>query len=172
MRTDNRQQTTDDRGRGAAGDSSLDAVPTSGGGRPRARHSFRGLASWQKAQELTDAILDVVANVPRTTANDIIIRQLVASASSIAANIAEGHGRFAAGAYRNYLSIARGSANETIGWIDLLWRRRLITAQKRDELFDLCEEILRIVSAQMIQLDQSTGKAKAFREEPAHYDAE
>jgi|CXWL01.1.fsa_nt_gi four helix bundle protein len=138
-------------------------------GAPRAKHSFRNLASWQKAQALSGAILDVVDGMPNTRAAGVLIQQIVKSSSSIAANICEGHGRFSAGAYRNHLSIARGSANETIGWLDLLRRRGYILEQRQNELIDLTEEILSMISAQMIQLDRQTGNAKAFREERTEY---
>jgi four helix bundle protein len=141
----------------------------SNGGRPRARHSFRNLASWRKAQDLTDEVLSIVDGMPNTRVTGVLIQQIVKSSSSVAANICEGHGRFSAGAYRNHLSIARGSANETSGWLDILRRRGYITQAKQDELIDVCEEILSMVSAQMIQLDKQTGKLGAFRDERAEY---
>ncbi len=139
-------------------------------GASRAKHSFRSLLSWQKAQALSDAVLDVVDGMPNTRAANVLAQQIVKSSTSIAANIAEGHGRFAAGAYRNHLSIARGSGNETISWLDLLARRGYISTDRRDELIDLAEEILSMISAQMIQLDRQTGNAKTFREEPTEYE--
>jgi four helix bundle protein len=131
---DSRQQTTDSRG----------STP---------KHAFRNLASWQKAQDLTDAVLDVVGGMPSSRANGILVQQIVKSSSSIGANICEGHGRFSTGAYR-HLSIARGSANETIGWLDILKRREFITPERHDELVDARDEILRMISAQMIRLDR------------------
>jgi four helix bundle protein len=51
-----------------------------------------------------------------------IAKQLVRCAGSAPANIAEGHGRFSAGAFRNHLLIARGSLAETGSFLDLLCR--------------------------------------------------
>src|SRR3990172_217866 len=104
---------------GTARRATADADPFAGA------YSFRNLAVWQRAQELTDDVLDVIAALPNDRATSVLSQQILRSASSVAANIAEGHGRYAAGAYRNHLSIARGSTTETIGWIDLLARRRL-----------------------------------------------
>jgi four helix bundle protein len=128
--------------------------------------------SWRKAQDLTDAVLTVVDGIPASRASAVLVQQIVKSASSIAANIAEGHGRFASGAYRNHLSIARGSANETIGWLDLMCRRGFINVARRDELIDACEEVLSLISARMIKLDKETGKASAFRDERGEYAVE
>lgn len=141
----------------------------SSNGPARTRHSFRNLASWQKAQAMADEVLDVVDTLPNTRVTGVLAQQIVKSATSVAANIAEGHGRFAVGAYRNHLSIARGSANETIGWIELLSRRGYVTPARRDELFERMEEILRIISAQMIQLDKQSGTSRSLREEQAEY---
>ena len=72
---------------------------------------FRRQLLWQKAQQLAVDVVLLARKLPRDNASDTS-RQLVRSASSIAANIAEGYGRFSQGAYRNHLSIARGSAYE------------------------------------------------------------
>ena len=48
---------------------------------------------WQRAQELTDEILDVIATLPNDRATCVLSQQILRSSSSIAANIAVGHGR-------------------------------------------------------------------------------
>lgn len=156
MTADNREQTTEGAGR------------SRGAGRRRS-YSFRNLLVWQRAQDLTVAILELMKTLPTDRSTNVLTQQLLRAASSIGANIAEGHGRFAAGAYRNHLSIARGSANETIGWLDVLARAGYVDQSQIDELTGRCDEILRMISAQMIQLDQQTGKGKGFREERAEY---
>ena len=85
-------------------------------------YGFRSLIVWQKSQGLALEIARLVAGLPRDSVASVLGRQIMASAASIGANIAEGHGRYAVGAYRNHLSIARGSACETDGWLDLLHR--------------------------------------------------
>ena len=152
------QQTTDNRQQRAQA------------GRPA--HSFRDLAMYQRAQELAVQVVAEVEALPERRAAQIIGGQLLRSATSIGANIAEGHGRFAAGAYRNHLSIARGSVNETIGWIDLLERSGYLGKPRAEELIAVCDELLRMISAQMIKLDRETGKGRSFREEREPYDSE
>ncbi len=133
------------------------------------RHSFRDLLVWQKAQHLTVAVLALVKTLSTDRATSVLVQQLVRSASSVGANIAEGHGRFVAGAYRNHLSIARGSACETLSWLDVMRRSKLISEQAEQELAEVCDEILRMISAQMIQLDRQTGRAGGFRDEREPY---
>jgi four helix bundle protein len=61
--------------------------------------------------------------------------QLVRAAGSVPANIAEGYGRYSQGAYRNHLSIARGSLFESESWIDLLFQAGHLSAEVNASLF-------------------------------------
>jgi four helix bundle protein len=133
-------------------------------------YSFKSLAVWQRAQELADAIIDLVEALPPTRANQILGQQILRSATSVAANIAEGHGRYAAGAYRNHLSIARGSMTETINWLDLLKRRRLISPEQESKLLATCSEVMKMLSAKMIDLDKQTRTDRSLHDERATYE--
>ena len=57
-------------------------------------YSYRNLLLWQKAQALALEIIRTVTRLRRDPAAQVIGRQIIGAASSIAANIAEGHGRF------------------------------------------------------------------------------
>jgi four helix bundle protein len=92
-------------------------------------YSFKNLVSWQKAQGLLLEILQVAKSLPNDRIASILVQQIVRSSSAIGANIAEGHGRYSAGAYRNHLSIARGSTTETISWLDVLRRAGYISEE-------------------------------------------
>jgi four helix bundle protein len=163
MTTNSKEQTAKNRG---AGVSSPAADPFGGA------YSFRNLVMWQRAQELTDQVLDFIAPLPADRVTNVLCQQVLRSASSIAANIAEGHGRYSAGAYRNHLSIARGSCAETISWLDLMKRRRLITPEQERSALEKCAEIMKMVTAKMIALDKQTGTNRMLRDERAQYDAE
>ena len=134
--------------------------------------AFAILQMWQRAQELTDQILDIVARLPNTRVAGIVLQQIVRSSSSIAANIAEGHGRFAAGAYRNHLSIARGSTTETISWLDLLRRRGWITPEEEHATLSKCAEIMRMVTAKMNDLGQAPRTGSRLNDEGEPYSAD
>lgn len=136
-----------------------------------AKYSFRDLTMWQKSQQLVVEIIALTRTLPTDRTTAILVQQVVRSSTAISANIAEGHGRFAAGAYRNHLSIARGSAAETISWLDTLRRINLLGEDAERQLIGLCDEVMSMVSAKMIDLDKQTGNAREFREEREVYDS-
>jgi four helix bundle protein len=115
---------------------------------------YRTLIAWQKAQALAVAVVKLVKASVRDMAADAIRFQLVRSAGSIAANIAEGYGRFSLGAYRNHLSIARGSLSETETWVDLLYQSDYITSIQNDELMKQCSDVGKLLTALMRTLPQ------------------
>jgi four helix bundle protein len=76
--------------------------------------SFEDLIVWQKAHQFfLDVVRDVESFYPRT-AGRVIADQVLRSAASISANIAEGFGRRTGKEYTHYLIVARGSTTETL----------------------------------------------------------
>lgn len=61
-------------------------------------------------------------------------RQITLSVDSIAANIAEGYGRFHSKDVVNFLYYARGSLQETKCWIQKAYNRSLLSRDKYEEL--------------------------------------
>ncbi|MGB6836934.1 MAG: four helix bundle protein [Dehalococcoidia bacterium] len=135
------------------------------------RYSFRKLDVWQLAQELALDVIEAAAALPSTPATSVLARQFIASASSVGANIAEGHGRYSVAAYRNHLLIARGSACETDSWLDLLKRGGYLDAETEDRLHRKCDSLVAILTAKIRQLDEieRKRKGKAVRQEPEEY---
>jgi four helix bundle protein len=126
---------------------------------------FSSLVVWQKAQLLASDLVRIVDGSPSSRSASTLGNQVLRSAGSIPANIAEGYGRYSDPAYRNHLSIARGSLFETESWIDLLGRVGYISEDTSIQLFNSCEEIGRLITASMKPLP------KAVREDAAEYDA-
>jgi len=134
-------------------------------------YNFRNLVLWQHGQELALSVVRLTEALPPTQAARTIARQVIASSGSIAANIAEGHGRFSVAAYRNHLSIARGSVAETDSWLDLLSRAGYIAPGQIEELHQECLNLLGGLTRQMKALDvklRST-KAGSMREDASDY---
>lgn len=132
------------------------------------RRHFRNLIHWQKGQALAAEILSLVRQLPREQAYQVLGSQVLRSAGSVPANIAEGYGRFSRAAYRNHLSIARGSLMETQTWLDLLAREKTIPAEIAKRLDDGCEELARLLTERMKALDhQNPG---GVREEGPEYE--
>lgn len=120
-------------------------------------HSYRNLIVWQKAQDLAVKVIRITESFPRKTDAQIIASQIIRSATSIGANIAEGNGRYALAAHRNHLSIAKASATETGSWLDLLLRLNYIHAETEKRLNDDVEELIRMLLAMMRRRDQLSG---------------
>ena len=139
-----------------------------------ARYEFRNLVIWQRGQELALQVIRMTERLPHTVAARTIARQIVASSGSVSANIAEGHGRYSVAAYRNHLSIARGSVAETESWIDLLRRADHIGAVLEQDLVRRCQELIAGLTSQMRLLERklrSEGHGK-IGEGEAFYGAE
>ena len=134
----------------------------------RAVSSFRSMALWKEGQAFAEGVAALVVRLPRDGAADAIGQQLVRSAGSIPANIAEGYGRFSQAAYRNHLSIARGSAFESESWLDLLTRRGYLSQESSAELMARCSRVQRMLTVRMREL--SGGRASYAREEQEPYE--
>lgn len=131
------------------------------------RYTYRNLVLWQQAQEFAQAIVELVDRLPASRSVDTIARQLVRSATSVAANIAEGHGRFGVASYRNHLSIAKGSACEADSWLDLLRRLNLIAPQYEAKLHERCAALIASLTGRIRDLERMP--TKKIREQPADY---
>jgi len=127
-------------------------------------YSHRNLIVWQRAQELAHQMIKLTRRLPQNWANAVLARQIITSATSIGANIAEGHGRFTPGAHGNHLSIAKGSAAETDSWLDTLRREGYLTSEEEAPLHKECMEIMAILTSKILQLEriekQGTSKVR------------
>ena len=131
------------------------------------KYSYRNLALWQEAQEFARDVVLLVEQLPARRSTDSIARQIVRSATSIAANIAEGHGRFGIPSYRNHLSIAKGSACETDSWLDLLRRLGLLSPDREAELHQRCSKLIGALTRRILDLEAK--QPSRVRDEQAEY---
>lgn len=134
-------------------------------------NSFKNLEFWKLARSLAIDVIKLARDFPKDDATRGVTRQLVASTTSIAANIAEGHGRYSKAAYRNHLSIARGSATETENWIDLIAAPGLVSAEQDRELTARCQQIIAALTRAMrrLETDLRSPKAPRIGEESSSY---
>jgi four helix bundle protein len=132
--------------------------------------AFRGQLLWQKAQDFGERVAEIIITLKRDQVTDAVGNQLMRSAGSIAANVAEGYGRFSQAAYRSHFSIARGSTFESESWLDLLIRRRYLSEEQGKPLLASCHELGRLLTLRMKSL--SNGKTYAVSEEGATYGEE
>ena len=106
--------------------------------------AFEKLQVYQKAVSFADAICSLTGGFPR--GYFFLADQLNRAALSIAANIAEGNGRFTKADRKNFFGIARGSAQECVPLLELARRRELLTDDIHGELKENLEEIARMIS--------------------------
>ncbi len=88
---------------------------------------------YNKSNELGDTIWELVDGWDFFK-KDTIGKQLVRSADSVAANIAEGYGRFFFKENRNFCYYSRGSLLETKTWVGKAFRRKIIAKEDNDKL--------------------------------------
>lgn len=81
---------------------------------------YKELIFWQRAYEVTVLVILLCRKLPKERVADILASQVIRSAASIGANIAEGFGRYKGKEYPRFLQVALGSANETGYWLVLL----------------------------------------------------
>jgi len=104
------------------------------------RTNFEKLRVYRLSEQLADEIWDIVSEW-RPFARSTVGQQVVRSADSIGANIAEGVGR---GTYldnRRFVRTARGSLNETKHWLRRAFRRKLLTTPQIGKLKSLLDNL-------------------------------
>ena len=79
--------------------------------------------------------------------------QLTRAALSIAANIAEGNGRFTKADRRNFFGIARGSVQECVPLMELAARQKLLKPDRHEQLKADLAETARMLSSLIKGLD-------------------
>ena len=95
-------------------------------------NTYKDLRIWQKAHELAKEILDVCENLNGNPVAREIARQLIQSATSVPANIAEGYGGRRGKELISFLFNARKSLTETDYWLLLALERGLVEKEKAE----------------------------------------
>lgn len=82
-------------------------------------NTYKELKFWQVSRRVCLLIVGLSRKLPQEKIVWIIIDQLLRSAFSVGANIAEGFGRYKGKEYKRFIQIALGSARETEYWLEL-----------------------------------------------------
>ena len=105
---------------------------------------FEKLLVYQKAIAFADSVCTLTKGFPR--GYFFLADQLNRAALSIAANIAEGNGRFTKPDRKNFFGIARGSVQECVPLLELAARQRLLGGDRHQQMKANLEEIARMLS--------------------------
>jgi len=106
---------------------------------------FESLAVYNKAVNFINEIYKVSANFPQKERFGLT-DQLRRASVSIAANIAEGNGRYSRKEYIQFLRIARGSAYECVPLLEVALSQKYLEHQEFKKLYEELEEISKMLS--------------------------
>ncbi len=101
---------------------------------------FQDLQVYRLAEQLSDEIWSMV-NTWEALPKNTLGHQIIRSADSIGANIAEGLGRGTSQDNQRFVRIARGSLYETQHWLRRAYCRNLLTKQKLAKLKSITGEL-------------------------------
>lgn len=116
--------------------------------------SHRDLLVWQKAMDLAVLIYRLTSKFPSSETYRLVA-QVTRSASSVPANIAEGHARATKRDYLHFLAIAKGSLMETETFVMLSVRLGYAGQADAQPALDLITEISKMLTVLRSRLAQN-----------------
>jgi four helix bundle protein len=116
--------------------------------------NFEELNVWKKLRDLCRIIFDLIiqGNFGKDFA---LIDQISRSSGSVMDNIAEGFGRLGNKEFINFLTYSNASALEYKSQIYRAFDRKYISEEKKDELFLLINEIIKMIFSLIKYLGKS-----------------
>jgi four helix bundle protein len=106
--------------------------------------SYRDLLVWQAGVELATRCFELTASFPASELYGMT-SQIRRASVSVAANIAEGHGRDSTGSFIQFLRLAQGSLKEVETHVVIGGRVGLFDEQTVGSLQEQCDEIGRML---------------------------
>ena len=111
----------------------------------QSKFRFQDLDIWKMAIEIADELLDIADELERKHLFRFA-EQLRGSGMSMSNNIAEGSGSEWIKEFKYFLNVARRSAFENANILILLNRRKLISDEQLDLLFDKLDKECRMIT--------------------------
>jgi four helix bundle protein len=124
---------------------------------------FEDLEVWQLARAFANAVFETYTNNVSFSKDFELKNQINASSGSVMDNIAEGFGRGGRNEFINFLSIAKGSIEESKSQLYTALDRRFIAQQKFDALYNQAEALCKKIGAFMNYLNAATYKGAKFK---------
>ncbi|QOD59844.1 four helix bundle protein [Polaribacter haliotis] len=123
---------------------------------------FEDLEIWQLARKLSQEVISISKNTELK--NDYRFKdQIKASSGSVMDNIAEGFERDGNLEFRQYLSIAKGSAGETRSQSYRLFDSEYISEEQLKQLITECESLSRKIANFIGYLNKKDFKGNKFK---------
>jgi four helix bundle protein len=126
------------------------------------RTNLENLAVYKLSEDLADSIWEIASGWDQF-ARDTVGKQIVKSADSIGANIAEGKGRYGFQDNKRFGYFARGSLNETKHWLRRAYRRKLLSESQIANLKPVIDELSPRLNAYITSIRQSSTSSNEQR---------
>ena len=114
----------------------------------------KDLIVWQKAMDLVELVYKATQSFPKEELYGLT-NQVRRAAVSVPSNIAEGQARESAAAFKNFLSIARGSLAEVETQLLIAQRLRYLSEEQLDLIMATHIEVSKMLPALMAKLATS-----------------
>jgi four helix bundle protein len=114
-------------------------------------HNYKNLKIWHEAMDLVTEIYTITVDFPDYERFGLT-SQIRRAVSSIPTNIAEGTSRISQREFRHFLSIALGSSFEVSTQIEIAYRLKMISEEKRNELLTMNDLLQRKIQSFSKQL--------------------
>ena len=124
--------------------------------------NFEDLIVWQKSRILCQEIFDLITT-GKFARDFALIDQINRSSGSVMDNIAEGFGRMGNNEFVNFLTYSYASATESKSQLYRAFDRNYINQEKSDELFNLLEEIKKMINSLITHLSKSDFRGQKFK---------
>ncbi len=105
-----------------------------------------------RAYQYSIKIIEFIDNLPKDVSTGTIAKQLLRSATSIGANIAEAKGSSSKRDFTNFFTHALKSANESLYWLGLLRDAKKINNTKLNYLLNETNELANILGSSILTL--------------------
>lgn len=123
--------------------------------------NFESLTVWQKSRELSNKIFALISS-GIFNRDYALIDQINRSSGSIMDNVAEGFGRLGNREFINFLTYSNASAFECKSQIYRAYDRNYISENKKEELFQLINEIIKMIYSLIKYLGKSDLRGQKF----------
>lgn len=109
-------------------------------------HNYKNLRIWHDAMDLVTEIHTITVLFPEYERFGLT-SQIRRAVSSIPTNIAEGTSRISQKEFKHFLSIALGSSFEVSTQIEIAYRLKMISEEKRNELLTMNDLLQRKIQS-------------------------
>lgn len=101
----------------------------------------------QRTKQLSLRVIRLFQALPKTDEAEIIGKQLLRSATSVAANYRAACRSRSDAEFFSKISIVVEEADETLFWLEILWEAEIISHVKLQSLLEEYEEVVKIVNS-------------------------